>query len=81
VTKIIEGVPESLTREQYVGLIESVGVDPDTLIEMNFKPDGIYATVAAEDGAGYAVPDDSADEFSIMTHKVYVPVTDGEVSS
>lgn len=47
--KKIEGVPESITREQYLDLMRAAGFEPDDLYSLTFRPDGIYATALPRD--------------------------------
>lgn len=83
--KTIVGVPESLTRAQYLGLIESVGFDVQRIRNLTFATDGIYAEVlehnAADTGVlidntvshcpGCGNPQDGA-----VVNKVFIPVRD-----
>jgi hypothetical protein len=72
--KTIEAVPESLTREQYVSLIRSVGFETKYVRKLEFRMDGIYAEVYDhhEDGAIRIHKD--ADDAVINT--VWIPVAD-----
>lgn len=67
----VEGVPESLTREQYLSLIRSVGFDPRELKSLEFRMEGIYATVRTN--RIEMAPDEPDVE---ATHRVYIPVKD-----
>ena len=72
--KTITGVPESLTREQYVSLIESVGFDVKDLRTLEFRMDGIYAEVMDRDESGRLHLDAARDE--VVTNRVFIPVRD-----
>jgi len=72
--KTITGVPESLTREQYVSLIESVGFDVKDLRSLEFRMDGIYAEVMDRDESGRLHLDEARDE--VVTNRVFIPVRD-----
>lgn len=71
-SKVIEGVPESISRADYGRLIESVGLDPDQLRSLEFKPDGVYAEVVDVDAKGHVRF--QGDE--VVVNKVFVPVLD-----
>jgi hypothetical protein len=68
----IEGVPETISRADYLRLMESVGFTPANLRELAFRPDGIYATVMVLDDTGRIVVDGTKP----ATHEVYVRVVD-----
>jgi hypothetical protein len=77
-TKIIEGVPETITRDDYTRLIESVGLDPQVLISLTFESEGIRARVVETDLDGASIPaPTSDDEFAVVTHDVFIRITDG----
>lgn len=40
--------PEFITREAYVALLESLGLDPSKVFKMSFSADLIYAEVLAD---------------------------------
>lgn len=71
-TKKIPGVPESLTRAEYISLFDAVGISPDRTLELRFRPNGIYATVVALDDDGIRMIDGD----SLAKHEIYVPVED-----
>lgn len=73
-TKKIPGVPESISRADYIKLIEASGIDPAQMLELNFKADGIYATVFALNDEGRRTLDRSSD--GLNKHIVYIPVED-----
>lgn len=54
-SKTIEGVPDYITREQYVGIFEAIGLDPSVAIEVRMAADGVHAVVFALDERGHRV--------------------------
>lgn len=74
--KTISGVPESITRDQYLSLITSVGFTPEDLRDLQFTAEGIHATVfeRAKDGT-LRIDDEGTD---IVTSTVFIPVEDGK---
>jgi hypothetical protein len=70
--KKIDGVPESITRAEYVGLIESIGLDPLLTRSLEFSHDGIYAQVTERDDDGKPV----LDGYDLAIHKVFIRVKD-----
>ena len=69
--KTITGVPESLTREQYTALIESVGFDVKDLRRLEFRVDGVYAEVFERTDRGIRL-DTQKDE--AIVNRVFIPV-------
>lgn len=77
----VEGIPQSMTREQYVSLTAGVGLDASKLISLEFRADGIYAVTAWEDADGAARQDFPPsgtvdDEFAIVQNRIFIPVVD-----
>jgi len=72
-SKVIPGVPESITRDAYIKLIEASGLDPVDIKELMFCADGIYATVFARDENGARVIDPIQGP---MNNAIYIPVED-----
>lgn len=72
--KTIHAVPESLTREQYLSLIEPLGFDVKTLRSLEFRMDGVYAEVMERDASGHLVLDRDRDE--VVVNRVFIPVGD-----
>jgi hypothetical protein len=68
--KTIPAVPESITREQWVSLFESLGFNPADTRELRLAPDGAHAVVLARDAEGDPVVEGE----SFATHDIYVPV-------
>jgi hypothetical protein len=72
--KTVVGVPESLTREQYVSLIESVGFEAKHLRSLEFRMDGIYAEVMdLKDGKPHF---GVGNDVRLATNRVFIPVKD-----
>lgn len=73
-SKVIEGVPDYISRDDYLNLIASVGFDVECLRSLTFGHDGIHAEVLETN------PDGSAriEGDEIVVNKVYIPVRDGE---
>jgi hypothetical protein len=73
-TKSIKGVPESITRQQYVDLINSLGIDPYLLYDLWFGRNTIVATVKAldENGKGYA----GEERNEMAKHNIVIKVVD-----
>jgi hypothetical protein len=71
--KTIPGVPESITRADYLRLVESVGFDVKHLRQLEFRMDGIYASVMepGPDGKGVLI-DKTRDE--VVVNTVFIPV-------
>lgn len=72
----IPGIPDSITRADYLRLIESVGLDPMRLRSLEFRMDGIYAEVKASRPGKDENPVDLIDEgrMEVATHRVYIRV-------
>lgn len=51
-SKTIPGVPESLTREQYLSFFTAAGIDPSNTVSLRFLPKGIEAIVWERDSEG-----------------------------
>jgi hypothetical protein len=75
--KTITAVPESITRDQYLDLMRAVGFTPEGLKSLEFRPDGIYAVVIAQDDKGHDIIDKGRHE--IVTHKIFIPVDNSPV--
>lgn len=80
----IDGVPESLTREQYVTLIRAAGFDTNELRRLEFRLDGIYAQVKATTAAkrnGIVTTGPTPDTDELAVHTVFIPVRDPELEN
>ncbi|QDG65848.1 hypothetical protein NIBR502772_06120 [Pseudarthrobacter sp. NIBRBAC000502772] len=73
-SKVIEGVPESITRAAYIKLFESIGIDPRQTLEISLKADGVYATVFALNEESIRTIDNAGNGFN--KHIIYIPVKD-----
>lgn len=51
-SKTIPGVPESVTREQYLSFFHAAGITPEDTQSLRFLPAGIEAVVFARDAEG-----------------------------
>lgn len=68
----VDGVPESISRVDYLRLIESVGFKVKDLRSLEFTTNGIYAEAYATDAEGRLIAD--GDEAAV--HRVFVRVED-----
>jgi hypothetical protein len=73
-SKVIPGVPESISRDDYIALFASVGIEAKNTTELSFRADGIYATVFERDESGSLVIDTAGD--CVVKNTVYIPVED-----
>lgn len=69
----INGVPESISRADYLRLIESIGLNPNRLTMLEFRMDGIYADVKAQHPVRGT---DMVEGDEIATHRIYIRVVD-----
>jgi hypothetical protein len=70
--KTIEGLPEFLTRDQYVCMFSSFGLDPRHVVELRLAHDGVHALVFALDEQGKRIYEIRTESW--MKHRVFVPV-------
>lgn len=68
----IVGVPESISREAYVSLIRSLGLDPYQVVSIECHPEGVYTIVFAQDSHGNRQRE--GEEFA--KHEIWIPVVD-----
>lgn len=75
-SKLIKGVPESLTREQFTEIIESFGFDPKHVKEMRLDSTGVHVTVFEfkEDGTRRLLEDGSG----LAKSEVHIPIFNPE---
>ncbi len=76
-TKQIPGVPESLSREQYLSLFHGVGIDPARTLSLRFLADGVEAVVFEVDERGNKVlanDPENPDGGSWAKHTIHIPV-------
>lgn len=69
----ITGVPESITRKDYLKLVRSIGIDPLDLVSLKFLQNGIYATVMLKDEKGDRY---LTSENAVATHAIFIKVVD-----
>lgn len=72
--RTITGVPESLTRAQYLSLFESLGFDVKSLRRLDFRVNSVYAEVMEHDDDGHLVLDRAHDEVAVT--RMYIPIVD-----
>ena len=72
--KKIDGVPESITREQCTSLIAAIGFNVMDVRRLEFRIDGIYADVYDRDDKGHLRIDEQRNE--AIVNRVYIPVVD-----
>ena len=79
-SKTIEGVPESITREQYLDLFRALGIDPKELVSLTFVADGIHAVVFALNDQGRRIVGmNIKPNGGYAKHTIYIPI-EGEVA-
>lgn len=71
-TKLIEGVPETITRAQLCEMLEIIGIDPKTTFSVHMDVDGILAKVFALDAAGKK----QVGMDSMLTHTIHIKIVD-----
>lgn len=74
--KTIEGVPEFIAREDYIKLIDSIGIDPRNLRELRFTRVGVYAIVFESTAQGGFVIDPDTEE--PVKSRIFIPIRDSE---
>lgn len=76
----INGVPEFLTREQYLDMFRAVGFTPDNVQEVRMAADGVHAIVFYRDPeTGARVLDRSRYPTpGYLKHRVFIPVREGD---
>jgi hypothetical protein len=80
--QILPGVPAAVPRGKVVAMIESLGLDVNDLVSLEFEPEGIYAEVYAHHpgherkpyGAAYRHTVDGGQ--SVATHRICIRITD-----
>lgn len=74
-SKTIDGVPEFITREQYLSLFEACGFTPENVYEVRMAPDGVHALVGAKDPEhGGLTLDPSSRPPKFYKHRIFIPV-------
>lgn len=71
---VVTGVPEKISRTDYLRMVESVGFELNDLVSLIFHVDSIEAVVLARaaDGRCYAQPDTG----DTATHHISIRVED-----
>lgn len=64
----------TLSREAYVDVVRSLGLDPNLCAEVRILPEGFHAIVFDLDDDGRRFLDESGDQFA--RHSVFFPVGD-----
>lgn len=72
----IEGIPEFITRDQYLALFAACGVEPSQVIELRMAHDGVHILVFALDEHGKRRLDFTPGEEprGFYKHRVFIPV-------
>lgn len=71
-SKTIEGIPEFITVDQYLGLFAACGIDPKEVVELRMAADGVHALVFALDEHGERrVEWNSGGRYK---HRIFIPV-------
>lgn len=72
----VKDVPEAISRDGVIALVESLNIDPTNLQELRIDADGIWATVFATDAAGHRIPvrSDAALAGAFAKHTIYIPI-------
>lgn len=68
-------IPETITREEYVSLIEGVGLDPNNISSLEFHHDGVYVNVFERDRKGNKRIDQATQ--TAMINGYMIKVVDG----
>jgi len=76
--KTIEGIPEYISREQYLDLFHAAGVTPDKVQELRLAPDGIHAIVFHFNDEGYRELDRQNPNGGYIKHRVFIPIRNSE---
>ncbi|KAA0979881.1 hypothetical protein FQ154_01605 [Paeniglutamicibacter gangotriensis] len=72
-SKTIPGVPESVTREQWLSFFTAAGITPELTKSLRFEPEGIYATVFEAGPEGRRIVTDSN---GYAKHEIFIPIND-----
>lgn len=74
-TKQIEGIPESISREDYLSWFAHCGFTPRSIASLKFTGKGVYAKVFELDENGAKIMAGGPD-FGAVVHSVFIPVND-----
>lgn len=72
--KTIQGVPENITRDQFLGIFTAVGINAEDCTKVELLPDGVHATVFERHADGTKVVNLDGNGFA--KHNIHIPVTD-----
>lgn len=75
----ITGIPEDISRKAYLQLVESLGLDYDQLISLEFGRDSIKAEMFALNPDGERFAHQTADGLRAATHTISIPVREDYV--
>lgn len=75
-SKTIEGVPEFLTREQYLAPLAAIGLNPDVISEIRYASDGVHALVFDRDEEG-RIRYHRGKPGGAIKHRVFIPIRNG----
>lgn len=70
--KTINAVPESINGADYRAFFETLGFDLKRLRQLDFRPDGVYATVSETNEQGREMIDQMTEK--LIQSTVYIPV-------
>lgn len=75
-SKTIEGVPEYITRGQYLALFAACGFEPSQIVELRMAHEGVHALVFALDADGKRRLDftPGEEQGGHHKHRVFIPV-------
>jgi hypothetical protein len=74
-SKTIEGIPEFITHDQYLGLFAACGIDPEVVVELRMAGDGVHVLVFALDENGrHIVEMPSTGAPAYQKHRIFIPV-------
>ena len=79
-SKTIQGVPDSISRADYIAMFEQYGFTPEDVKSLSFEPDGVRAVVFdrhPESGGRYFA-NMTTGEGGYAKHDVFIPVRDEE---
>ena len=75
-SKTIQGVPESISRAEYIAMFEGIGIDPRYSQSLTFQPDHIEAVIFERDANGARILDGQGEGY--IKHRISIPVRDDE---
>lgn len=75
-SKTIEGVPESISRKDYLSLFTAVGLTPDRVKSLEFRSDGVHAEVFEVWPDGSRRLANKSGDGGYAKHTIFIPVMD-----